>query len=137
MNKIIKWITLALMLVGVVFTVLVFTQNGSEASVNLLLYWAYAMLAFAIVAICYGIIKDSMVNPKNLKKIGIVIASAAVLVGIAYVLAPGSPAVGYVGTPVSDGTLKLTDTVLNLTYFALGAAIIAIIYGVVVDSIKK
>ena len=137
MNKLIKWITWALMLVGVVFTILVFAQDGSDTSVNLLLYWAYAMLAIAIVAICYGIGRDAAVNPKNLAKIGIVIAGAVVLIGIAYVFAPGTPAIGYIGQPVSDGTLKLTDTVLNLTYIAIAAAIIAIIYGVVVDSIKK
>lgn len=137
MNKIIKWITWALMIVGVVFTILVFVQNGSDLSVNLLLYWAYAMVALAIASIVYGIVRDSVVNPKNVKKIGIVLVGAVVLVGLAYVLAPGTPAVGYVGAPVSDGALKLTDTVLNLTYFSVAAAIIAVIAAAVMDSAKK
>ena len=137
MNKIIKWITWALMIVGVVLTILVFAQNGSDLSVNLLLYWAYAMVALAIASIVYGIVRDSLVNPKNVKKIGIVIVGAVVLVGLAYLLAPGTPAVGYVGAPVSDGALKLTDTVLNLTYFSVAAAIIAVIAAAVMDSAKK
>ena len=137
MNKIIKWITWALMIVGVVFTILVFVQNGSDLSVNLLLYWAYAMVALAIASIVYGIVRDSVVNPKNVKKIGIVLVGAVVLVGLAYVLAPGTPAVGYVGAPVSDGALKLTDTVLNLTYFSVAAAILAVIAAAVMDSVKK
>lgn len=137
MNKIIKWITWALMIVGIVFTVLVFAQSGQGNSVDLLLYWGYAMLALAIVAICYGIARDASVNPKTLVKIGIVLGGLVVVVGIAYVLAPGTPAIGYIGAPVSDAALKMTDTILNLTYFALAAAIIVIVYGVIVDSIKK
>lgn len=137
MNKIIKWITWALMIVGVVLTILVFAQSGSDLSVNLLLYWAYAMVALAIASIVYGIVRDSIVNPKNIKKIGIVIVGAVVLVGLAYVFAPGTPAVGYVGAPVSDGALKLTDTVLNLTYFSVAAAILAVIAAAVMDSAKK
>ncbi|MBQ0096281.1 MAG: hypothetical protein KBS53_01355 [Bacteroidales bacterium] len=137
MNKIIKWITWALMIVGIVFTILVFVQNGSDLSVNLLLYWAYAMVALAIASIVYGIVRDSVVNPKNIKKIGIVLVGAVVLVGLAYVFAPGTPAVGYVGTPVSDAALKLTDTVLNLTYFSVAAAILAVIAAAVMDSAKK
>ena len=137
MNKIIKWITWALMIVGVILTILVFAQNGSDLSVNLLLYWAYAMVALAIASIVYGIVRDSIVNPKNVKKIGIVLVGAVVLVGLAYVFAPGTPAVGYVGAPVSDGALKLTDTVLNLTYFSVAAAILAVIAAAVMDSVKK
>lgn len=137
MNKIIKWITWALMIVGVVLTILVFAQSGSDLSVNLLLYWAYAMVALAIASIVYNIVRDSVVNPKNIKKIGIVIVGAVVLVGLAYVFAPGTPAVGYVGAPVSDGALKLTDTVLNLTYFSVAAAILAVIAAAVMDSAKK
>ena len=137
MNKIIKWITWALMIVGVVLTILVFAQSGSDLSVNLLLYWAYAMVALAIASIVYGIVRDSIVNPKNVKKIGIVLVGAVVLVGLAYVFAPGTPAVGYVGAPVSDGELKLTDTVLNLTYFSVAAAILAVIAAAVMDSAKK
>ncbi len=125
------------MIVGVVFTILVFAQDGSELSVNLLLYWAYAMVALAIASIVYGIVRDSVVNPKNIKKIGIVLVGAVVLVGLAYIFAPGTPAVGYVGTPVSDGALKLTDTVLNLTYFSVAAAILAVIAAAVMDSAKK
>lgn len=137
MNKIFKWITWALMIIGVVLTAYVFVDNGSDTSVNCLLYWAYVMLAFAIAAIVYGIVRDSLVNPKNLMKIGIVIAGAVVLVGLCFLLAPGTPAVGYVGTPVSDGALKLTDTILNLTYFSVAAAIIAVIAAAIMDSVKK
>lgn len=137
MNKIIKWITWALMAVGVVLTVLVFTMNGSDLSVNLLLYWTYVMVALAIASIVYGLVRDTLVNPKFLKTIGIVLGGAVVIVGLAVLLAPGTPAVGYVGAPVTDGELKLTDTILNLTYFSVAAAIISVIVAAVMDNVKK
>lgn len=137
MNKIIKWITWALMAVGVVLTVLVFTMNGSDLSVNLLLYWTYVMVALAIASIVYGLVRDTLVNPKFLKTIGIVLGGAVVIVGLAVLLAPGTPAVGYVGAPVTDGELKLTDTILNLTYFSVAAAILSVIVAAVMDNVKK
>lgn len=137
MNKIIKWITWALMAVGVVLTVLVFTMNGSDLSVNLLLYWTYVMVALAIASIVYGLVRDTLVNLKFLKTIGIVLGGAVVIVGLAVLLAPGTPAVGYVGAPVTDGELKLTDTILNLTYFSVAAAILSVIVAAVMDNVKK
>ncbi|MCQ2155213.1 MAG: hypothetical protein MJY55_05325 [Bacteroidales bacterium] len=137
MNKIIKWITWALMAVGVVLTVLVFTMNGSDLSVNLLLYWTYVMVALAIASIVYGLVRDTLVNPKFLKTLGIVLGGAVVIVGLAVLLAPGTPAVGYVGAPVTDGELKLTDTILNLTYFSVAAAILSVIVAAVMDNVKK
>ena len=53
----------------------------------------------------------------------------AVLCFIAFLLAKGNPAMAYNGPEVSAGTLKLTDTILNLTYIVGGAAILAIIVG--------
>jgi hypothetical protein len=53
----------------------------------------------------------------------------AALCLVAYLLAKGNPAVAYNGPAVSAGTLKLTDTILNLTYIVGGAAIVAIIVG--------
>ena len=52
-------------------------------------------------------------------------------------LAPGTPAVGYLGEPVSDQTLKLTDTILNLTYLTFGAAIVSLVVGWIVGATRK
>ena len=76
-------------------------------------------------------------NPKSLLKLGLGLVAIAAVIAVAYVLAPGTPAVGYLGDPVSDGTLKLTDTVLNLTYFTFGASILALVVGWIVGAIRK
>ena len=140
-EKIIKWVLVALFIVGVVFSlygfVVGFETNGN-APVDMLLYCAYAFAGIAILAVLLGVLVIGGINnPKSLLKIvgGLVVVAA--IAAVAYVLAPGTPAVGYLGEPVSDGTLKLTDTVLNLTYFAFGAALLSLVVGWVVSATRK
>ncbi len=140
-EKIIKWILAALFVLGVVVTVLGyaigFEKNGN-APVDWLLWCTYAFAGIAIAAVVFGVVVIGGINnPKNLVKLGIGLVAIAVVVVVAYVLAPGTPAVGYIGNPVTDGTLKLTDTVLNLTYFAFGASLIALVAGWVIGAIRK
>ncbi len=140
-EKIVKWILAALFVIGVLVTVygyaVGFESNGN-APVNVLLYCTYAFAATAILAVVFGVVVIGGINnPKSLLKLGIGLVAIAAIVAVAYVLAPGTPAVGYLGEPVSDGTLKLTDTVLNLTYFAFGASIIALVAGWVIGAIRK
>jgi hypothetical protein len=96
------------------------------------------MLGLALFCvIVVGLIVGAKNNPKSLIKIGIILVGVAVLCLIAWVLAKGDPAVAYTGAPVSAGTLKLTDSVLNLTYIVGAAAILAIIVGEIRMSIAS
>lgn len=138
--KIFKWISWALLLISVGLAVWAFTRfngSGEGAAVETMLYWAYAMLIFALVAVlCVGLYITATTNPKSLVRIGIAIAAAAVLCLIAYLLASGKPALGFTGTtPPTAGELKLTDTVLNLTYILGAGAIVAIIAGEIISGI--
>ena len=138
--KIIKWISLALLVISVGLSIWAFTQfggSGKDAAVQTMLYWAYAMLILALVAVlCVGLYIAVKTDPKSLVRIGIAIAAAAVLCLVAYLLASGKPAIGYTGaTPPTAGELKLTDTVLNLTYILGVGAIVAIIAGEVISGI--
>ena len=130
LNKIFKWCMVALIIVSVALLIWGFSQNFGGSTVDTLLYWTYCMLGLALFCvIVIGLIVGAMNNPKSLVRIGIILVGVAALVLVAFVLAKGAPAVGYTGTPVSAGTLKLTDTVLNLTYIVGAAAIVAIIVG--------
>lgn len=138
--KIFKWISWALLLISVGLAVWAFTRfggSGEGAAVETMLYWAYAMLVIALVAVlCIGLYITATTNPKSLVRIGIAIAAAAVLCLIAYLLASGKPALGFTGaTPPTAGELKLTDTVLNLTYILGAGAIVAIIAGEIISGI--
>ena len=140
-EKIIKWILVALFIVGIVFSVygfiVGFDTNGN-APVDNILYCTYAFAAIAMLAVVIGVVVIGGINnPKSLLKMLAGLVVIAAIAAVAYVLAPGTPAVGYLGEPVSDGTLKLTDTVLNLTYFTFGAAILALVVGWIVGATRK
>ena len=143
-NKIIKWVLAILFVVGVVFSVYGFivgwpaTVNDATLPVELALGCAYAFLAIAVLAVVLGVVVIGGINnPKSLLKLVVGLVVIAAIIGVAYVLAPGTPAVGYLGEPVSDMTLKLTDTMLNLTYLLCGGAILSLIVGAVVSATRK
>ncbi len=135
LNKFFKILMLVLILVSVGLlvwgSVVGFTTNDGQA-VDVLFYWAYVMVGLAVASwVLVGLVLMAKNNPKSLVKVGIVLVVAAALAFVAYLLAPGNPAVGRENISPADtlATLKLTDTVLNLTYFAGAAAVVAIIIG--------
>lgn len=130
--KIFKWVAWALILVSI--AILVWgSAKGFEtndgAAVDTLLRWAYVMIGIALVSVvCVGLYISATTNPKSLLKMGGYLVAVAALCLVAYLLAPGSPAVGFTGTQLPTETeLKMTDTILNLTYIFGGAAIVAIV----------
>jgi len=140
-EKIIKWVLAILFAVGVVFSfygfAVGFEKNGN-APVDNILYCAYAYAGITILAVVFGVVViGGMNNPKSLLKLLVGLVAVVAVVALAYVLAPGTPAVGYLGEPVSDATLKLTDTFLNLTYFLFGGAILALIAGWIIGATRK
>ncbi len=140
-EKIIKWILVALFIVGLVFSVYGFIvgfETNGNAPVDMLLYCTYAFALAAIVAVLFGVfVIGGMNNPKTLVKLIIGVLAIVAVVGGAWMLAPGSPAIGYMGNPVTDFDLKLTDTMLSLTYLIFGAAIVSLIVGWVVGATRK
>ena len=135
LNKFFKILMLVLILVSVGLlvwgSVVGFTTKDGQA-VDVLVYWAYVMVGLAVASwVLVGLVLRAKNNPKSLIKVGIVLVVAAALAFVAYLLAPGNPAVGRENISPADtlATLKLTDTVLNLTYFAGAAAVVAIIIG--------
>ena len=140
-DKIIKWVLVALFAIGAVLSVLGFAigfdANG-DAPVDIMLYCAYAYALVAIAAVLFGVVVIGGMNePKSLIKLGIGIAAIVVIVVLAWLLAPGTPAVGYLGEPVSEGTLKLTDTILNLTYLLFGGSLVALVAGWIIGATRK
>ena len=56
---------------------------------------------------------------------------------VAYLVAPGADPVGYNGLPQSKTVLKLTDTILILTYVFCGATILSVIVGAIVSGARN
>ena len=140
-EKIIKWILVALFIVGIVFSVYGFIvgfETNGNAPVDNLLYCTYAFAGIALLAVLFGVVVIGGINnPKSLLKLLLGVVAIAAVIAVAYFLAPGTPAVGYLGEPVSDMTLKLTDTILNLTYFLCGGAILSLVAGWIITATRK
>ena len=140
-EKITKWLLVALFIVGIVFSVYGFIvgfESNGNAPVDNILYCAYSFAGLAVLAVVLGVVVIGGINnPKSLLKMFAGLVIVAAIAAVAYVLAPGTPAVGYLGEPVSDQTLKLTDTILNLTYLTFGAAIVSLVVGWIVGATRK
>lgn len=122
-------------LLGIVFGILAFVNGGS--AIDLLLRYSYVLFIAAVVIwIGLSIFIAGRNNPKHLLKAAGVVVGVAALVVLAYVLSSGAPALN-VKTQPTPQWLKLTDTMLLLTYVLGGAAIVAIIVGAVRDAINN
>lgn len=138
-SKTFKTIMLALIAVSVLVLlfgwIYGFELNGAVAT-DALIIWTYVMVAVAaLIIIGFGGYIGAKNDPAFLKKIGIVIGGAAVIVAAVYLLSPGKPAVGMLEQP-QESALKLTDTMINLTYIAGAGAILSIIIGEICRSIR-
>lgn len=135
-SKIIGWV---LGILGIVLGIWCLTKGeaSNEGPVNLLLRYSYFLLIAAVVVLLgLAIIQTARNNPKGLLKALCVIVGVAALVAIAYALASSDPIVSLKKQP-DAGTLKLTDTIMKLTYILGGAAIVSIIFGVIRNAINK
>ena len=115
-----------------------FETNGGR-NTDILLYWAYAMLLLTLISvIVFGAIISFKNNPKSVLKLLIGLVAVAAICFVAYLLAPGKPAVGILDADQpAHTTLVLTDTLLNLTYFIGALAILAIIAGEIRMRVRK
>lgn len=140
-SKIIKYIEWALLLISVaiiLWGVFAGLESNGGTPIDVMLYWAYALVAIAVLAIVgIGLYISAQKGAKSLLKIGLVVIVAAALVGISFLLAPASPAIGITGAEPTHSALKLTDAVLNLTYIVGSVSIIAIVYSAIANSIRK
>ena len=140
-DKLIKWLLAILFVVGIVFSFYGFAvgfETNGNAPVDNMLYCAYAFAAIAIFAVILGVVVIGGINnPKSLLKLLLGLVVIAGVIAVAYVLAPGTPAVGYIGPEVPAGTLKLTDTLLNLTYLLFGASLLSLVIGWVGGATRK
>jgi hypothetical protein len=114
------------------------TVADDNGTVDPLLFWAYIMVGIALFCILVvGLFIAIKNNPKVLVKYGLVLIGIAALCLVCYLLAKGAPAVGLTTEQPSAGILKLTDTILNLTYITGAVAILSIIFGEIIRAIRN
>ena len=109
-------------------------------SVNVILYSTYAMMGLVLIALCVIIfIINGMNNPMSLVKILVALVVIGGLIAAAYAIAPGDMIQSETLTPdqITEGDLKMTDTVLYLAYLLFGATIAALITSWIVGAVRK
>ena len=94
-EKVIKWILLALFIVGAVLSFYGFGvgfESDNNAPVDNILYCAYGFSALTIAAVVFGVVVIGGINnPMSLVKLLIGLVVIAAIVAGAYFLAPGTP----------------------------------------------
>ena len=139
-----KILELVLIVISVILLVWGFVKGfpatvaDDNGTVDPLLTWAAIMIGLALVAILIvGLIIAIKNDPKVLVKYGLILLGVAALCLVCYLLAKGNPAIGLTTDQPDFMTLKLTDSVLNLTYIVGAASILAIVVGEVVMAIRN
>ena len=106
---------------------------------DIALIWAYILVIITLIASIVFPLIAVLSNPKALVRLLAILAGAAVLVVISYVLSKDTPIdiIGYTGTDNSDpGTLKMIDTVLFVVYMLFGLALASILYAIISRAFK-
>ena len=106
---------------------------------DIALIWAYLLILVTLIASIVFPFIAILSNPKGLIRLLAVLAGAAVLVVIAYVLSSDTAIeiIGYNKTDNSDpATLKMIDTVLFVTYMLFGLALGSILYAIISRAFK-
>ena len=135
-TKILEICLLVISLIGLV----VFFANKALATTGMLdivLFWAYALVIAAIVLVVVLSIINMAGNKKSLKKTGILLLIAVALIGVSYLLASGDPIAVNMEVQPTHATLKMTDTLLNLSYALVVIALLALVWGSVRNLIKN
>ena len=160
-EKITKWSLVGLLLIGVFFSVYGFIvgwpadeQKWDESlhfPVDLILWGGYIFAAITLLAVIFGVVVvGGMNSPKSLLKLGIGIVAIVVIVLFAVILSPNAKEsaadlplalkdqlLANGGQEALDGSLRLTDAMLNLTYLLGGGALTALVAGWIIGLTRK
>ena len=129
--SIIRYVLLAIS----ALTVILFFAGATD--VDLMLEWAYILLAAtAAAAILFPLI-GIVQNPKAALRSLVGLIIVVVVIGISYALASDVPVTGSDGVVFDDNlTLKLSDTGLFAAYAAMAVAILAAVIGEISNAFK-
>ena len=133
-----KFLELVLFLVSLVLFVVVFTAKPTttdNAALDTFLYWIYALVVLALCVTLLFPLFGAFKSKQKLLRLIILILGVVVIVGGAWLLAPGTPI--ETKATVADGDFKFADTVLYVTYFVVCVAILSLIWSGLRKVIKK
>ena len=147
-SKISQYTLWALMAVSLVFVGVFFfggfvegTEGTSTAEpiiTNVILRWSYILLIITVAILIVFQLVSMITNLQALKRMGIVLGIAAVLIFVSYQLADDTllNLIMYTGPDNVPGTLQLVGTTLIFTYILGILAIVSILYSAIANIFK-
>ena len=143
-SKFTKILEICLLVISLIGLVVFFIYNSNTGlytvttgMLDIVLFWAYALVIAAIVLVVVLSIINMAGNKKSLKRTGFLLLIAVVLIGLSYLLASGDPIAVNMDVQPTHATLKMTDTLLNLSYALVVIALLALVWGSVRNLIKN
>ena len=120
-------------LMGIVVIILAICAFKGESSADLQMYMTYALVMLLVAAILFSPIYGVIVNPGNIKKIGIAIGLFAVVALVAYIISPGATlSAEYLESMgITAGAEAVCDFLMMIVYIMLGGTLAAVIYSAV------
>ena len=147
-SKISQYTLWALMAVSLVFVGVFFfggfvegTEGTSTAEpiiTNVILRWSYILLIITVAILIVFQLVSMITNLQALKRMGIVLGIAAVLIFVSYQLADDTllNLIMYTGPDNVPGTLQIVGTTLIFTYILGILAIVSILYSAIANIFK-
>ena len=133
-----KILELVLFLVSLVLFAIVFTAKPTttdNVALDTFLYWIYALVFLALCVTLLFPLFGAFKSKQKLLRLIVLILGVVVIVGGAWLLAPGTPI--ETKATVAEGDFKFADTVLYVTYFVVCAAIVALVWSAIRKAIVK
>ncbi|MFA6677839.1 MAG: hypothetical protein WCS34_09690 [Bacteroidales bacterium] len=151
MSKAYKYILYVLLTACAIVIALFYIQNGNSdfsianmralltghSMIDIIIWSSYVLVGLAVALIAILSIIGLVEKPGSLKRFGITLLIAVVVIGLAYELASGAAVNANVAHVPTHSELKLTDTGLIVTYILFGVTILSILFGGLYNAIKK
>ena len=134
-----KILELILFVVSLVLFGIVFANSPKTtdaACLNPFLYWIYALVVLALCVTLLFPLVGAFKSKKKFLRLIILILAVVVIVGGAWLLAPGTP-IDVNASKVEAGTFKFADAVLYVTYLVVCAAVVSLIWSAIRNAVKK
>ena len=133
-----KILELILFVVSLVLFGIVFAANPKTTdapSLNPFLYWIYVLVVLALCVTLLFPLFGAFKSKKKFLRLIILVLAVVVIVGGAWLLAPGSAI--DVNTPTTPRDFKFADAVLYITYLSICGALVALIWSAIRNAVKK
>lgn len=136
--SIIKYVLLVVSAILVIAGAVTFVDGEENATLNLMLGWAFAMILLTIALTIIMPLVAVFQNPKSATRSLIGLGVIVVVFLVSYALASDEPITLANGDVMDEPfDLKFSDMALYATYIAFAGVVLSILYGEVYKVIKK